>query len=127
MFAFTITTKDKCRHSIVEFEAEMFKYLVSKGVDLVGLFYKLEESKYTKWHAHGDYHKKWETSKDDKFYVHFKEITDIYSWHGYCTKSELDNGTPSLYRRLRARMARPLLGKFPLWPMALSTLSPLLN
>lgn len=94
MYAFTVTTKDKCRHCIVDFDCAFLDYLKSKGVSLVNLYYKLEESKFTKWHAHGEIEHKWEVSKDDKFFCYFKEITDAEKWRGYCNKSELDKGTP---------------------------------
>lgn len=92
MYAFTVTTKDKCRHCIVEFDSAFLDYLKSKNVSLVNLFYKLEESKFTKWHAHGEIEQKWEVSKDDKFFVYFREITHAEKWRGYCMKSVLDRG-----------------------------------
>jgi len=95
ILAFTITTKDKCRHSIVEFEAEMFKYLISKGVDIVGLFYKLEESKFTKWHCHGVCNDRWKVEKGDKFFAYFKPISFtrdgdpmMSGWIDYCEKQQ---------------------------------------
>lgn len=93
-YAFTITTKDKCRHCINQFDSELLSYLQSKNVRLHDLFYRLEQSKFTKWHAHGEIQEKWATSKDDKFYVHFKELTDPEKWRSYCNKSDLDVGTP---------------------------------
>lgn len=94
MYAFTITTKDKCRHCINEFDSQLIKYLKSKGVDLSVAWYKLEESKFTKWHAHGYYTTKWERSDDDLFYVFFKKMDDRDAWVTYCTKSLLDVNTP---------------------------------
>lgn len=94
MYAFTITTKDKCRHCPNEFDAELQRYLQSKAVPLHNLFYKLEESKFTKWHAHGEVLAMWKTDKTDKFFVYFKEITDAEKWKSYCNKSLLDVGTP---------------------------------
>lgn len=87
MYAVTITTKDKCRNCISAFDDELLIYLQSKGVCLINFWYKLEESKFTKWHAHGIYERKWETSKSDKFYVFFKECDDIERWMGYCEKN----------------------------------------
>lgn len=94
MYAFTITTKHKCRHCINDFDAELLKYLKSKGVNLVDVFYKVEYAKFTKWHAHGQYATKWETDKHEMFYVHFREIDDPDKWRSYCNKSLLDVGTP---------------------------------
>lgn len=105
MYAFTVTTKDRCRHCIVEFDNELRLYFKEKGVPF-DVFYKLEESKFTKWHAHGEIGEKWETSKTDKFYVYFKEITDEAKWLGYCNKSELDVGI-DMTTILGARSTRP--------------------
>lgn len=93
MFAVTITTKDKCHNCPNEFDNELLLYLQSKGVDIVSFWYKLEESKYTKWHAHGVINdtEKWEVSKDDKFFAYFKECKDVGLWMGYCEKNEVDN------------------------------------
>lgn len=93
MFAFTITTKDKCRFCVNDFDSALIEYFKSKGI-LLKVFYKLEESKYTKWHAHGEVDTKWETSKEDIFFVYFKEITDREKWLSYCSKNQLDKGTP---------------------------------
>lgn len=96
MYAITITTKDKCRHCINDFDNELQLYLLSKDVSIIDFWYKLEESKFTKWHCHGLYKEKWNTSPSDKFYVYFKECTDIEKWLGYSSKSEtvklLDDG-----------------------------------
>lgn len=109
MYLFTITTKDKCRHCINDFDNELQVYLKSRDVPL-DTYYKLEESKYTKWHAHGLVGDKWELTKDSIFFVHFKRLEDdrpetIAQAMGYINKADfgmnhqeslnlLNKGTP---------------------------------
>lgn len=102
-YAFTITTKLPCRHCPVEFDNALYKYFRSKNIDTDLIFYKIEESKYTKWHAHGisNLVEHWNTDKHDDFFVYFKPITDLSGWTQYIKKSEvtkpvspLDNGVP---------------------------------
>lgn len=88
MFAFTVTTKDKCRNDILSFDTAFQTYLQSKGVSLVNLLYKLEESKYTKWHAHGIYKHTWNNEKGDIFFAYFKPIVDEAGWIQYIGKQE---------------------------------------
>lgn len=111
VLAFTITTKDGCRHCPNEFDTELQRYLQSKGISLAGLYYKIEESKYTKWHAHGVCDNRWKVEKGDKFFAYFKPISFsrdgdplMSGWLDYCEKQQgkakefyknpLDNGIP---------------------------------
>lgn len=87
-FAITITTKDKCHDCPNDFDNELHIYLKSKGVDVLDFWYKLEYAKFTKWHCHGLYIKKWDTSPDDKFYAYFKVCTDVAGWMGYSEKDQ---------------------------------------
>lgn len=73
-------------------------------MDIVGLYYRLEESKYSKWHAHGVIDKRWKVHKGEKFYAYFKPVSfsvidgkPIASgWLDYCEK----NQKPNLYSPL---------------------------
>ncbi|AXH73560.1 MAG: hypothetical protein [Cressdnaviricota sp.] len=86
-WAFTITTKTKCRWNKEEFESELLRQIVFNNSPHnlnTDSYYIIEFAKNTGYHAHGS--SKTRLNVGTGFFIYNKEMTNEEAWYAYISK-----------------------------------------
>lgn len=86
-WAFTITTKSKCRHDETSFSKAIHNLIYELNIPTQDIFYRFEYADNTKWHTHG-YSTQRFYFKNHDFFIWWVPIDCFESWESYIRKDE---------------------------------------